>query len=703
MCQLDSLEHCFSPEMLREALKSLPETLDKTYDRILDSINPAHGRMALRLLQWLVFSAQPMTLEEIGEIIAIDIEKTPRFDPDRRFQEPRDILRVCSSLVSLVSQSDGAYSQQEFMAFDSSPSAENDNRNSAARSEVRLSHYSVKEYLMSDRIRHGSAMRYSIREIDANRSIAKTCLAYLLHFGNVTGPLDNVHELDPWRFIYNFAYQDEYPTFKEFPFLEYVGKHWVSHARVFEEHTNDTSPLAIELVETNNDALAQWFCLNELFQSRVWDIDWMSLKSKKRYSLIEASRLGLPNLVKALLDSRADVDAFDGKAENILLVDALLFASYDGYHRVVQVLLNHRIIDFDIHYGRRRSALVAASRNGHVEVAQLLLAHEDYVGAHGAFLADALTAAAGEGHKEIVKLLLGRRADIIAQSKDPWILSALREAAIEGQEEVFELLLNEGAIFNSQHDEDFDILQSAVRWERSEELVQLILDQGANINAQSGKFGTALQAATTSAFDNSETLVQLLLNRGADVNAQGGYYNTALQAAAASTYSYTEKTVQLLLNHGANVDTQGGHYGTALQAAACQGRKCLVLQLMTQNDEFQHVQEDGENLLEVLLSRYKIMQLLLENGANTYVEGLCADTMQDAIKSNPTKALRLLLAVAEGNVADHISDNNESLEPRKYNSITDDDILAYWEKNESNWFRGVLDGTKPSNNFYWSD
>ena len=50
--------------------------------------------------------------------------------------------------------------------------------------EVRLAHYSVKEYLVSDRVRVGAAKKYSISEIAANTLIAETCLAYLLHFGN---------------------------------------------------------------------------------------------------------------------------------------------------------------------------------------------------------------------------------------------------------------------------------------------------------------------------------------------------------------------------------------------------------------------------------------------------------------------------------------------------------------------------------------
>jgi hypothetical protein len=97
-------------------------------------------------------------------VIAVEIDDDPRFDPENRLPEPRDILTICSSLVttatSTVERRDGDTYEIE---------------------ELRLAHFSVKEYLISDCIRTGPASRYTIEDF-AEECIAQTCLIYLLYF-----------------------------------------------------------------------------------------------------------------------------------------------------------------------------------------------------------------------------------------------------------------------------------------------------------------------------------------------------------------------------------------------------------------------------------------------------------------------------------------------------------------------------------------
>lgn len=74
-------------------------------------------------------------------------------------------------------------------------------------SVIRLAHFSVKEYLVSERIRESSAM-FFFQEIEmANREIAETCLSYLVM---LTKPLS------PTCFI-------------DYPLLSYAAKHWPKH------------------------------------------------------------------------------------------------------------------------------------------------------------------------------------------------------------------------------------------------------------------------------------------------------------------------------------------------------------------------------------------------------------------------------------------------------------------------------------------
>jgi hypothetical protein len=93
--QLDTLRACLSPAALRRALKSLPETLDKTYDRILTSIPKDYHRQAHTVLQWLVFSARPLQLIEVAEAVAVNPGSISLGEEDRLF----DHMIFCQSVL----------------------------------------------------------------------------------------------------------------------------------------------------------------------------------------------------------------------------------------------------------------------------------------------------------------------------------------------------------------------------------------------------------------------------------------------------------------------------------------------------------------------------------------------------------------------------------------------------------------------------
>jgi hypothetical protein len=146
----------------------LLKTLDGTYARILGNINEEYSQDVLKILQWLAYSARPLSIEEVAKVIAIIVEGDPRFDPELRLPEPRDILTMCSSLVTTATST-------IYDSYGSTREIE----------ELRLAHFSVKEYLVSDRVRTGPTSRYSIGKC-ADEYIAQTCLTYLLYFRGPT-------------------------------------------------------------------------------------------------------------------------------------------------------------------------------------------------------------------------------------------------------------------------------------------------------------------------------------------------------------------------------------------------------------------------------------------------------------------------------------------------------------------------------------
>src|SRR6266487_5860524 len=103
VCQLDVLRKCLTVNSLRKMLKALPKTLDATYERILMGIDEEYVQDAIKVLQCLVYSARPMQINEVAEVLAVDFDHEPRFDTERRLPDPRDILVICSSLVTTSS------------------------------------------------------------------------------------------------------------------------------------------------------------------------------------------------------------------------------------------------------------------------------------------------------------------------------------------------------------------------------------------------------------------------------------------------------------------------------------------------------------------------------------------------------------------------------------------------------------------------
>jgi hypothetical protein len=87
----------------------------------------------------------------------------PRFDPSLRFQTVEDILTICSSLVII---SDGKVEGQQTLVTE--------------RSEVRLAHHSVKDYLLSTYLKDGRLSYFALEVRLAHSILAVSCLVYLL-------------------------------------------------------------------------------------------------------------------------------------------------------------------------------------------------------------------------------------------------------------------------------------------------------------------------------------------------------------------------------------------------------------------------------------------------------------------------------------------------------------------------------------------
>jgi len=152
--QLQVLANCVHKQALDDALLTLPDTLNGTYQRILESINYSHFQDVYRALQWLSYSARPLDFEELRDAIATETGAEPHFNLKRQILTFQDIITVCSSLVTL--------------ALDPK----------TLKVRVRLTHFTVKDYIASEECPE----KYRMPHISSMLSLAKVCLVYLLQF-----------------------------------------------------------------------------------------------------------------------------------------------------------------------------------------------------------------------------------------------------------------------------------------------------------------------------------------------------------------------------------------------------------------------------------------------------------------------------------------------------------------------------------------
>jgi hypothetical protein len=348
--------------MLRNSLATLPQTLDQTYDRILTTISKEDCVYAMRILQWLTFSARPLSVTEVAEVVAIDVARDLAFNRDEVLVDPLEALDICSSLVTITKN-------------------EEDGRLGSTEQIIALAHYSVQEYLVSDRIRQGLAKQYSMQEAECHNAIAKGSLKYLMQLQQL------LEEESLWVFA----------------LARYSAEFWSSHLRKTGDGGEQVSQLAASLMAREKPAYLTWIRLHDP------DQPWKEPDLKKSADsilmpLYYAALLGFSTVTRLLLDKGAEVNSEGGYYGN-----ALQAASAGGHEQIVKMLLDAGA-EVNAQGGKYGNALQAASAGGHEQIVKTLLDAGAEVNAEGGYYGNALQAASLGGHEQVVKTLLNAGA-----------------------------------------------------------------------------------------------------------------------------------------------------------------------------------------------------------------------------------------------------------------------------------------------------
>jgi hypothetical protein len=140
------------------------------------------------MLQCLLVAVRPLRVEELAELSAFEFseaqEAVPKYSADWRWEDQEEaVLSTCSSLITIV--------------------------NDHGSPVVQFSHFSVKEFLVSNRLQSslGDLSQYYIPLGPAHTILAEACLGCLL-------------------------YLDDHMDANDLSLADYAAEHWVEHVQV---------------------------------------------------------------------------------------------------------------------------------------------------------------------------------------------------------------------------------------------------------------------------------------------------------------------------------------------------------------------------------------------------------------------------------------------------------------------------------------
>ena len=385
------------PSSIRKALNELPITLDDTYERMLQGIPKEKFEHANRLFQCMVAAFRPLRVEELAELFAIEFgpNNPPNLVAGWRPENSEEaVFSTCSTFITIIDDDDDG------------------------SKIVQFSHFSVKEFLTSDRLQMtnvGNIRQYYIHMEPAHAILARACVTVLL-------------QLD--------AEGDKH-RFGALPLASYATENWLRHTQ-FEDVASQIQ-----------DSLTYIFTPQKPpFRSRFL------LRSVVRFPSPYLVCFHEPDEITPL--SAVALCGFSGYARHLIMTHApdvnakcvhhglspLHVASIYGHADSSRILLEHGA-NVNARDHNAWTPLHYASLWGHLRVAQLLLEHKAISDARNKYNDTPLHMALRHGHLESVRLLLDHRADVATRGREG--LTPYQIAARDGRDDIAKLLLEHGA------------------------------------------------------------------------------------------------------------------------------------------------------------------------------------------------------------------------------------------------------------------
>lgn len=564
---MQTLRACISEGEVEDALDDPPEGYDGFYERNMlriteDSESIRASTLARKTLEWIVHAYRPLSLRELKDALAVDLNKAGFRKAAR--PDKATILEVTAGMVMI----------------------------DLDEKSVRLNHRTAQEYFDKTRDRWFTT---------ASANLTRVSLHYM-RLGELTKPCEGIYED-----------RDFDARKKAYPLLEYAYIYWGDHACEVGQHS-ETEAAVLEYV-SDNDKIAAWTQAVWYLRSAEraeWDI------RKGATALHVCAWFGLTDAVARLLDEGLDVNAADPNYKQT----PLMYACRRGQSVTVAKLLE-RGADVNQYSQRDSVALFEALDNGVLETVELLLSRRelDVNAIHPRrYNRTALMLAAQNGKLEIVNALLDR-PDTKRDRKDLDGNTALSLATIAGQSDIVETLLEQkGVCIDSQNSLGSTalILAATTTSGRKEIagkmlIATLLLEQGADTSIKDCEGGgTAILRAVDA---GNVAMVKLLLDYDADIETRDDLNRGLLHSAAIDGH---EEIVRLLLEKRLDVNAQDRNRKTPLHDASRNGDYSIA-ELLLDSGADQSIKEKDGRTPRTIAWQYgnlKVMKLLDREDGN---------------------------------------------------------------------------------------
>jgi ankyrin repeat protein len=525
---------------VRHFINELPDSLDETYEHVLKEIHRTNRVYVQRLLQCLAVAIRPLRVDELARILAFNFDaiegEIPEFDAELRSEDQeQELLSACPSLIT-VSSSHGSRI-------------------------VQFSHFSVKEFLISDRLAASSEdiSGYYILPEAAHTTLARATLGVLLGLG------------------------DRVERCRAIPLAEYAANYWTSHAQV-----GSVSSCVMGMMKTLFDSekphFSAWVRLHDIDKPPLFK---RRLEKTFRNPLYYSALCGFSDLVEHLVKKHPEyINAFGGEHDYPLAA-----ALYGGHVQIAELLFKHGA-NVDVHGREERTPLhtvIEWPNNLAAWAVPFLLKHGADVNAQRKDLSTPLHLAATLGDFGQVVGVNSRKVSTEAPLR--LVPKCTSPRSEYNRANLVQLLLEYGANVDSRDEDDATVLHYASLM-RDLEVAQTLLDHGANANAEDNWGRTPLHRVLEGNHNSDKdrfSVAQLLVEHGADTNAE--HKDGAETPLHLASYHLEAKLVLMFLDHGANINVKDNWGRTPLHR---------VLEARDYCDD----------------DRFGVAQLLIERGAD---------------------------------------------------------------------------------------